>query len=154
MRRGDALLAEQRQAERPPPGRAAVGRVVEPGRPGVGVRHADGHGEVGVGEVDAARAVLPGPLHQARRRDAVEHPPRRDRAPPSWTGLLDRPGQAAVAAAGQQVLFGLVAVDGVPVGALVLVGAGAEADEDLIAPGPDAVVRRPAGEPARARGRS
>src|SRR5262249_35968968 len=32
-------------------------------------------------------------------------------------------------------------------GAQVLVGAGAEADQDLIPPGPDAVVRRPASKP-------
>jgi hypothetical protein len=85
---------------------------------------------------------------EPRRRDAVEHLARGDEgAVPG--GILDVPGASAVAAAGQQVFLGFGAVDVVAVGAEVLVGAGAEADEDFVAPGPKAVVSGPAGEPPR-----
>ena len=68
---------------------------------------------------------------------------------PFLGGILDGPGLPAIAAAGQQVLLRLVVVDGVSFGTVVLVIAGAEADQDLVAPRPDAVIGRPAAEPAR-----
>ena len=112
----------------------------------MGVGHAEGESEVGVGEVEAALAVLPGLLQEARRRNAVEHPARRDERP-LLGGVLDRPSEPPVPAPRQEVLLGLFAVDGVPVGPQVLVGADAEADQDLVTPGPDTVVRRPTGKP-------
>src|SRR5205814_6992249 len=59
------------------------------------------------------------------------------------------PALPPVAATGQQVLFGLLMVDGVPVGAVVLEVARAEADEDFVPPRPNAVIRRPTAEAPR-----
>ena len=63
--------------------------------------------------------------------------------------VFDRPCLAAISAASQQVLFGPVVIDGVPAGTVVLEISGAETDEDFIAPGPNAMIRWPATEPAR-----
>ena len=66
---------------------------------------------------------------------------------PGGSGLLDRPGGSAILAAGQQEILGPVRID-VIIRAVVLVVSPAEADQDLVAPRPDAVVGRPARKPA------
>ena len=48
--------------------------------------------------------------------------------------VFDRPRHAAISAASQQVLFGPVMIDGVPIGTVVFEVAGTEAHEDFIAP--------------------
>ena len=66
---------------------------------------------------------------------------------PGGLRLLDRPGRAAVAAARQQKLLGFLFVD-VMEWSPVLVIAPAEADQDLVAPRPHAMIGRPPREPA------
>ena len=67
---------------------------------------------------------------------------------PRRAWLLDRPGGAAVAAASQQELLGFLFVDMMEWSS-VFVEPAAEADQDLVAPRPHAVVGRPARESAR-----
>ena len=83
-------------------------------------------------------------------KGAVPHPLGADQLA-LLAGVFDRPGMAAVEAAGQEVVLGFLAVDGVDPGTEVLVVPGAEANDDLVAPDPDTVIGRPAAEAARNR---
>jgi hypothetical protein len=64
-------------------------------------------------------------------------------------GIFDRPGFASVPAAREQVFLGLASVDVMTVRAEVLVIAGAESNQDFIAPRPKPVIGGPAPETPR-----
>ena len=120
---------------------SAIGRRVEPGRPRVLVGHPQRHREARRREIER--------LGEGRRhaptllRGDVRHVPRL-----RWRNEvlvnLDGPVPAAVAAAREQVTLRLRAVDRMPFGIAELQLTVAEADSDLVAPDPHAVVRRPA----------
>jgi hypothetical protein len=61
--------------------------------------------------------------------------------------ILDQPRHATIAATREKVFLRLLAVDMVTI-AKVLVIPGTETDENLVPPGPDAMVRRPTSESA------
>ena len=71
----------------------------------------------GIREVDAAGTILPRPLVQPRRRDAVQRLAHRNQRP-LLGRVFDRPRLAPIEAASQQVLFGPVVIDGMPPGPL------------------------------------
>ncbi len=140
--RGDAFLTEVGELEGALPVVAAIGGVVEARWPGVNALHARGEHEVRVREVDAARTV-DGRLAALFGRDAGLL---RARRRPQARGAFDGPGLAAVLAAREEVLGGFGVVDGVAAAFVHLEVARLEADEDLVAPGPDTVIRGPAAE--------
>src|SRR5262249_26074047 len=127
---------------------AAIRRVEEPGGPEIGRGHPDREREVGMREFDPAGALAPGLLLAPVRRDPMQGLAGGDERAEGGR-VLDRPGEPAIFAPRQEMLLRAVVVDVVPLGAIVLVIAGREADEDLVAPRPDPVVSRPAAEPAR-----
>src|SRR5262245_60250143 len=139
--RGDPLLAEVRNAVGAIPPLTAVSRVVEARRADVNVGHARSESEIGVAEVDAAGTIdgflaaffgrHAGDLDLGRRPQAV--------------GLFDCPRLAAVQASSQHMLGGTSVIDGVTLG-LIFEVSSLESDQDFIAPGPDAMIRRPAAE--------
>ena len=101
-----------------------------------------------MGEVDAPRTVDRIGFDVSGWDSAVPHPFCAQQHALRG-GVLDGPCATTVTAAGQQVFFGPIVIDVVHLGAAVLMIAGAEADKDLVAPGPDTVIGRPSAKATR-----
>ena len=142
-----AFLAEQGKTERPAPALAAVIREIKARGAPLVILHVDSQREVRMSEIDRFAERGGAFFRDARGHGRVTHASRA-RQRPGRLWLLDRPGGSAILAAGQQEILGPVGID-VIIRAVVLVVSPAEADQDLVTPRPDAVVGRPAREPAR-----
>ena len=99
------------------------------------IEKAERHGEAGTLKVDGLREVARVAASLRRWQQIA--------------GSLDGPGDSPVEAASEARFFRPGRVLLMARGWLFFEISGAESDQDFVAPGPDAVIRRPSAEPSR-----
>src|SRR5688572_16205379 len=98
-------------------------------------------------EINSARTIAPRFFFKSRWYHAVERRTRGNQRT-ALRRIFDSPGFAAIKAPREQMFLGASAINVVAFPE-VPVKAATEADEDFIAPGPEAVIRRPAPKATR-----